>query len=380
MALLLGTLLAMEMVSEGAPPAPPAEQPFWWSCVRTCHDPSLCSSLNPQPKPRWEVVAPQGGGWPDGFGDGMNGSEWKVWLSPTISGQKVTSVPSFNSRDGGFSAGPNAGLLCEAHRRGIRVLDWDTAGSIRPSFWSYQHPERILNTTEMQIWAEMLAHFMVSSGIDGFGLDIEGPILQLMAANSSARAALTDTLTTLKARMQAVVPGSLLAVWTGGAGAPWGDYFSKAQMSTAFKTVDQFWVMLYGGCGWPYAGMANAPLPLIEQGFSTMMRLGFPLRQMVAVFPWFSCDFDCGDADNPYGGRGCARLRPREYCADGKTLCPNNITQHGLAPTARLLELAQEQGNTVRRNTTQPDPVAPHDPRPSWCGTEFPAKRFRIPA
>lgn len=37
----------------------------------------------------------------------------------------------------------------------------------------------------MNIWAEMAAHFMVATGIDGFGLDIEGAIYTLLAANST---------------------------------------------------------------------------------------------------------------------------------------------------------------------------------------------------
>ena len=84
----------------------------------------------------------------------------------------------------------------------MRVIDWDTAGSIFPAYWSYSHPERIMNATNMHTWIELLAHFMVASGIDGFSLDIEGPILQLLEVNATARDALVTMLTKLKERME----------------------------------------------------------------------------------------------------------------------------------------------------------------------------------
>jgi hypothetical protein len=75
----------------------------------------------------------------------------------------------------------------------------------------------------MHVWAEMAAHFMAATGIDGFGLDIEGEIYTLLDGNSTARAAFTAMLVTLKARMQARVPGSLLAIWVQG-GSPFAAF------------------------------------------------------------------------------------------------------------------------------------------------------------
>ena len=279
----------------------------WDQCARTCSEVALCSPLSPQPPDRFEVVAPLEGGPRDLDGYGANGSEWHLWLRRAVSQNKITTLASFNSLDGGFSAGPNAGLLCEAHRQGIRVVDWDTVCNLYADFDFVDHPERILNETAMHIWVEMAAHFMVEAGIDGFGLDIEGPIYTLLDANSSARESLTNMLVTLKARMEARVPGSLLAVWVQG-GAPWNSAFSIAQLQAAFKAVDQFWSMDYSACGMPYTGMAEAPWRWTKNCAAAMDALGFPRGQVVHVFPWHGCDFNCGNASNSLGGVNCTGL------------------------------------------------------------------------
>ena len=67
-------------------------------------------------------------------GGAANGSEWRLWLSKEISQGKVTTIPSFNSIGGGFTNDLQQGLLCEAHKQGIRVLDWDTVGSLWGDF------------------------------------------------------------------------------------------------------------------------------------------------------------------------------------------------------------------------------------------------------
>ena len=206
--------------------------------------------------------------------------------------------------------------------------------------------------TARHIWAEMAANFMTAAGIDGFGLDIEGPIYTLLGANSSARAALTATLVALKARMQARVPGSLLAVWVQG-GEPWTSDFDYAQLQAAFRAVDQFWVMDYSACGFPYAGMAEAPWRWVKSGQDTMDKLGFPRDKLVHVFPWHSCDFNCGKPGNPYGGVNCSGLAPKEYCADGHTFCFDNITTPGYAQSQPLIELGLSQGYHPRYNASE---------------------------
>ena len=112
----------------------PSGDSGWYKCAQTCSDPALCSPLSPQPKHRFEVVAPLVGGPRDLDAYGANGSEWRLWLSNEISQGKVTSIPSFNSIGGGFTNDLQQGLLCEAHKQGIRVLDWDTVGSLWSDF------------------------------------------------------------------------------------------------------------------------------------------------------------------------------------------------------------------------------------------------------
>ena len=111
----------------------------------------------PQPPPRFEVVAPLVGGPRDLDAYGANGSEWNLWLSKAVSQSKVTTVASMNSISGGFSSGLQAGLLCEAHRQGVRVVDWDTVSNLHEPFAFVNFPERILNATAMcnQPWASL---------------------------------------------------------------------------------------------------------------------------------------------------------------------------------------------------------------------------------
>ena len=103
------------------------------NCVLTCKDakgnpaPQLCHPLG-RTKARQQVgvVATNGGGARDLFQYGANGTEWRQWLP--ANGDRITSIPVFNSAGYGFSSSLNEGLLCAAHARGIRVLDSDIVG------------------------------------------------------------------------------------------------------------------------------------------------------------------------------------------------------------------------------------------------------------
>ena len=184
-------------------------------------------------------------------------------------------------------------------------------------------------------------------------MDWEGAVYTLMSNNATARAALTETVVTLKAKMEARVPGSILAVWIDPGGSPWTDDFTADQLQAAFGAVDYFYAMDYSACGWPYSGMANAPTSWVERGQARLDSLGFPKSKIVHVFPWHSCDFNCGTADNPLGGVNCSHLRPREYCADGKTLCTNNITTRGYAQTLPFVSLGRSQGFVESFNASE---------------------------
>ena len=362
-------LLKTDDVNAALPGIGEHDDDAWWTCVQTCKDPTtgkptpeLCSSLNPQPNNSWEVVAPQVGGVLDNFIYGANGSEWRQWMQPSVSGGKVTAIPTFNARQGGFSSGYKEGFLCEAHRQNIRVMDADTIGGIY-SPYSLQNND-IYNETSMVIWAEAATHFMISAGIDGFSLDLESNYA-MMASNATARAAFTAALVRLKARMQAVVPGSLLVAWVASNGSPWTKAFSNQQMADTAKAVDQFWVMDYAMCSFPpaamgakHGGMANAPMQFIEMQLKSALSLGIPASKFVAAFPWYNCNYDCGTAGNPAGGVNCTNLRPIEFCPGSHyptnyTFCHDNYSNPGYAQTLPLLELGKSQGNSVQWDEEQ---------------------------
>ena len=360
---------------DDAPTATPRLPPFgqhrdaeWWTCAQTCKDPhtgkptpELCSSLNPQPNNTWETVAPQAGGERDHFIYGANGTEWRQWLQPQISGGKVTAMPTFNAWSSGYSMGSNAGFLCEAHRQGIRVMDSDTLLGLYSPYSLTNHD--IFNESAMVIWAEATAHFMVSAGIDGFSIDLEGPFYTFMDTNAAARAAFTSALVRLKSRMQAVLPGSMLAVWIAAGGAPWSSAFTNEQIATTVDTVDQFWIMNYAMCGHPYAdrngGMSNDPLPFIDSILNSTLALGIPASKLVSAFPWYNCNFDCGQKGNPQGGANCAKLRPKEFCPGPNSskppyrFCFDNVTDVGYAQTLPLLNIGQSQGNDIEWDEKQ---------------------------
>ena len=153
----------------------------------------------------------------------------------------MTAMPTFNGWSPGYSLGSNAGFLCEAHRQGIRVMDADTLLDLYSPFSLTNHD--IFNESAMVIWAETVAHFMISAGLDGFSIDPEDAFYTFMATDASARAAFISALVRLKSRMQAVLPGSLLAVWIAAGGAPWSHAFTTEQMATVIETVDQLWIM-----------------------------------------------------------------------------------------------------------------------------------------
>jgi hypothetical protein len=199
-------------------------------CVLTCRDlrgepaPQLCRPLpaaavaaaatdarGASSESPIGVVAVDVGGPRDASQYGSNGSEWRQWLP--ANGNAISSVPVFNSAAYGFSSGLNAGLLCAAHARGIRILDTDIVGGMFGGFNLEHSFLRVENRTAMLEYVELAVHVMVGYGIDGFALDVEGSIYSVLESNAAARAGWTDFLVTLKARMVEAVPGAHLSVW-----------------------------------------------------------------------------------------------------------------------------------------------------------------------
>ena len=162
------------------------------------------------------------------------------------------------------------------------------------------YPRKVSNRTAMKIYIRLLVNEMVSYGIDGFALDLEGDTYANLEQNATDRQAFTDFLVELKAAMTAAVPGSVLHAWVSYTGAPWNSLFTKPQIAAALASVDRFLLMEYSMCS---VLVANAPLPFIAEEFKTALALGFPAERFVFVLGWWGCDFPCG------ANRTCAQLR-----------------------------------------------------------------------
>eukprot|EP01045_Picozoa_sp_COSAG04_P000404 COSAG04_NODE_9_length_43480_cov_106.113806_17_plen_325_part_00 len=255
-------------------------------------------------------------------------------------------------------------MLCAAHKHNIRVVDWDIAGGMsaanpldstpsarrrcsplgRRRYFPYEianYPRKVSNRTAMKIYIQLLVNEMVSYGIDGFALDLEGDTYANLEQNATDRQAFTDFLVELKAAMAAVVPGSVLHAWVSYTGAPWNSLFTKPQIAAALASVDRFLLMEYSMCS---VLVANAPLPFIAEQFKTALALGFPAERFVFVLGWWGCDFPCG------ANGTCAQLRgPLRYRHGADEL--DNVPL-GYAEILPKLQLSREQGQVASVNAT----------------------------
>jgi hypothetical protein len=133
-------------------------------CVLTCRDlsgtpaPQLCHSLGGAAPPSFEVWGVSAGGARDNYIYGANGSEWRQWLP--AQGKKVTTIPVFNSAAYGFSSSVNDGLLCEAHKRGIRVVDSDIVGGMFGAYALAHGFGKVVNATAMREFVELAVHMV----------------------------------------------------------------------------------------------------------------------------------------------------------------------------------------------------------------------------
>ena len=143
--------------------------------------------------------------------------------------------------------------------------------------------------------------------------------------------------------MEALVPGSQLAIDLAPTGEPLNSKFSTAQLQTIIHSgIDRFMFMYYGLCGHHYSGWSNSGLPFIQHALEGVVTtMGIPTNQMVAMWPWFGCDFVC-----PPGG--CHLLKVD--C--GGVDCKHNGTGPGIAQIQPLLAQATATGY----NTTYPSP------------------------
>ena len=105
--------------------------------------------------------------------------------------------------------------------------------------------------------------------------------------------------------------------------------------------------------------MSNDPMPFIAGQLNVTLVLGIPASKLVAAFPWYNSDFDCGQAGNPSGGINCTKLRPQEFCP-GKSsskppykFCWDNVTSVGYAHTLPKVALGRSQGNPIQWDQQQ---------------------------
>jgi hypothetical protein len=148
--------------------------------------------------------------------------------------------------------------------------------------------------------------------------------------------------------MQRAVPGSQLSVWIGSYGNPWTPAFSKEQVASAIASVDLFLFMDYSDCGQHNIGLANSAMTYIKAGFNfSVNTLGLPRSKLVAVWPWWACDFNCGAAD-----ADCAGL---QYSCDGRN-CKNNVSSLGYQQLLPSLALSKAQGRGRQWNSTWTSP------------------------
>ena len=217
----------------------------------------------------------------------------------------------------------------------------------------------------MKIYIQLLVNEMVSYGIDGFALDLEGDTYANLEQNATDRQAFTDFLVELKAAMTAAVPGSVLHAWVSYTGAPWNSLFTKPQIAAALASVDRFLLMEYSMCS---VLVANAPLPFIAEEFKTALALGFPAERFVFVLGWWGCDFPCGANGTCAQLRGkSSRYRCHLCCILLKTAAISSLTgplryRHGAdeldnvplgyAEILPKLRLSREQGQVASVNAT----------------------------
>ena len=323
---------------------PPPHADDYYHCLETCSPMSLCKPLKPGPaRFEVEVFASAVGGAHEGFAYGQNGSEWRNWLLGA-GGSKISHIILMNSQMG-VDTGAHDGLLCEAHRRGIRILDGGIVDScLGASFNS--RPDDLLNTTLVDLWVAKSAHFIQSSGLDGAFLDYEGPMYRAMAQSNGShlREGLTAAMSKLKGAMEAAVPGSQLAMAVGITGEPWNQQFTPEQINSTIHSVDRFFFMDYSFCGHHYSGLANSGLFFIKERLKKMREsLGFPNGQLIAGWPWWGCDFQCHEKDVncthlrwDCGGSDC---HGREPGGDG-----HNGSDPGYAQIQPLLSISEARG------------------------------------
>ena len=133
---------------------------------------------------------------------GANGSEWQVF-----DWNKTTAIGMYDGK-----AEYNYGeLQCVAHKHGARILDWNQASAAFGKLgFGRRDPAFLGNATAVGIYADYMANYVSTAGIDGVILDIETGNTSPPALLKALRAGNTALTCALKKALVAKVPGAVL--------------------------------------------------------------------------------------------------------------------------------------------------------------------------
>ena len=293
----------------------PTARPRNPDCV--CADPRLCESLPPRHRagssphlPPAEALA-----FYSGEVYGANGSEWKVFDFG-----KITAIGMYDGK-APYHYGE---LQCVAHQHQVRILDWNVASDAFGKLgFGRRDPAFLSNATAVAIYAEYMASYVSTAGIDGIILDIETSRSSPPALLKALRAGNTALTCALKQALVAKTPGAVLT-WAMPLRVTNDDAYDYSAIMDC--GADYLTPMAYevwqGSKGSPtLTGPAFASPTVtsdqIRQGVEAYTRLGVQASDLVMALFWGGSEFMCNNTQGYWtvpGRVGC-RLSDRMQSA-----------------------------------------------------------------
>lgn len=239
-----------------------------------CADPVLCRPLSPQPnytRHRTAFHVNRNGGI---LGDSASGREWQ-----TYDLAKATAIALFTPLE------PE--LLCAAHKQGVRILDWSNfiSGGANNPHNPYNDPSLLLSPAKIATWIDNSVTALVANGYDGAMLDIE-----VGFSDKPHRDGLKAAICGLKAKLEAAIPGSLVAFATAYyiQGNPY-DYAAIAACGVLLMPMTYCDVWIYNNTATKipsqrYAGACN-PLPSLRNELAAYSAAGIAASQIAPILP-----------------------------------------------------------------------------------------------
>jgi hypothetical protein len=294
-----------------------------------CGNPQLCKSLPPTaPRPPFEVVA-----YHTAPSYGASPNDWQR----TFDFDVITTVAKFLAND--FN------LTCHAHAHGARVIDWTGIGSLGPN--PTNEPWIMTNVSARQRWIHDAVEYLLSLGLDGAVLDIEGVEDTAGSEGWNAttigevRAGMVATVCELRTALDVAIPGALLTFNTN-----WFDHAPSTAHPVPTdavydavgiaECVDFLNPMAYcfsdavpRATSETRSAGACAPLPALRAGLQSLLARGVPRHKLAPLLPWIGEDFNCDLGAAPVGGRtnahNCTTSPASQHTIDqpgGSTECP----------------------------------------------------------